>query len=168
MWVRVVLDPEEMDLAVEMGNRRQDHAEKMGYKPFGGFAGPQLHVTGYLGELAMSKYLGVPMPSEWTWAADKARGHDVAGWHVRSSSKPDGRLLLKPRDPEGNYVLVLTHDRPVCYVVGWITRDRGRKFGFKEYLGDQPVKYVAQHLLISFPDIRGSFCLRGDGYERAA
>ena len=157
-----------MILAGEMGARRQAHAEEKGYKPFGGFASPKLHVTGYLGEMAMARYLGVPMPSGWDWEADKARGHDVAGWHCRSSSKPDGRLLLKPGDPEGNYVLILTHDRPTCWIVGWTTKERGRRLGFKEYLGDQPVKYVAQHLLISLPDVRGSFCLKGEGNGRAA
>jgi hypothetical protein len=158
-WIAIQLDPEETALCRKRGNQRQQHAEERGFKPYG-YGGAELHFRGYAAEMAFSKYLGVPMPSGWDWKSDISRGYDVGGWHVRSRSKPDGTLLVKPRDPDGNYVLILTHQLPVLYVAGWTTAERARKLGLNEYIGDRPIKAVAQHLLFPFPNVGGSFCRR--------
>jgi hypothetical protein len=158
-WIAVQLDPEEVALCRERGNQRQKHAEERGFKPYG-YASSETHFRGYAAEMAFSKYLGVPMPEGWDWASDVRRGYDVAGWHVRSRKSSTGTLLIKPKDPEGNYVLVLTHQLPVLYIAGWTTAERGRRFGLNEYIGEARFKSVAQALLHPFPDIGGSFCRR--------
>lgn len=168
-WISIMLDHEDMELCRERGAQRQQHAEERGFQAYG-FGSAETHARGYMGELAMSRYLGVPMPLDWTWAADMRRGHDVGGWQVRTSAQPDGKLMIRPQDKDGHYTLILTHQRPVFYLVGWITLDRAKTVGFtgETRIGNRPVKYVSQHLLTPFPNIRGSFILKGDHYDQAA
>lgn len=158
-WIAIQLDPEEMVHCRKRGNQRQQEAEERGFKPYG-YGSAELHFRGYAAELAFSKYLGAQMPTGWDWESDVRRGFDVAGWHVRSRSKPDGKLIVKPRDPDGNYVLVLTHQIPVLHIAGWTTAERARRLGLNEYLGDRPIKVVSQNLLYPFPNVGGSFYRR--------
>ena len=159
-WIPVQLDHEEMELCREIGRKRQEYAERRNFRPYG-HASAEKHASGYMGEVVMSKYLGVPMPADWTWEADKRRGHDVGGYQIRSWSAPDGNLLLRPDDKPGLYVLVLSHQRPTFYITGWTTLERGKALGIWGVApGGGKVKYVSQSLLFPFPNIRGGICLR--------
>lgn len=161
-WIPVQLDHEQMNLCREMGQNRQGYADKRGLRPYG-YASASQHASGYMGELVMSIYSEVPMPSEWTWEADKRRGHDVAGYQVRTSAKPDGGLLIRPTDKDGLFVLILTHQRPVFYIVGWCSLQRAKVLGiWGNAPGGGKVLYVSQTLLTPFPNVRGRFRLKGD------
>jgi len=157
-------------LCRDRGRKRQSYADSRGFKPYG-FASEETHTRGYLGEVAFAKYLGIPVPSDWTWEGDRRRGHDVGGYQVRTAYSASGRLLIRPTDKPGNYVLLLTHDQPTIWLVGWTTLDWAKKYGADGVTpgGDpRPCKYLDQRQLIPFPDIRGSFVLKEVEYGQAA
>jgi len=171
-WQRIAIElsEDEMRLCRDRGRQRQSYAEQRGFQAYG-FASAELHTRGYLGECAFAKYLGIPVPSDWTWEGDRRRGHDVGGYQVRTAYSASGRLLIRPTDKPGNYVLLLTHDRPVIWLVGWCTLDWANEVGEPGVTpggSPKPCKYVAQRALIPFPNIRGSFILQEDRYVQAA
>ena len=124
-WHKVHVTSEDMAQAVREGLARQADARAKGYVPYGA-GSSETHVTGRLGELAFAKYLGVPAPDP-SYAADKRRGCDVLGpdgtrYHVRSSKYPGASMMIKPRDPDGIYVQLLTTGDGFCWLTGWYTR----------------------------------------------
>lgn len=150
-----------MEFCRETGIKRQTYAEKRGFQPYG-YGSAETHSRGLMGELALSRYLGVPMPQDWTWEGDRRRGFDVGGYQARTSIQPDSPLMIRPNDKDGCYAFLLTHDRPVIWLVGWMTLDEAKRFGIpgETRIGNRPVKYVAQKLLHPFPNIRGGFCVQ--------
>lgn len=114
-----------MSKAAREGIARQTESLAKGYKPYG--AGSfETHVQGRLAEIAFSTYLGVPA-ADPSYRADRQRGCDVIGpdgsrYHVRSTKYPGTGLLIKPNDPAGTYVLVITTGNGYVYIAGWYTR----------------------------------------------
>jgi hypothetical protein len=47
-------------------------------------------------------------------------GSDVPGAQVRWTHRPEGRLILRPRDAEDEYYVLVTGTAPSYVVVGWI------------------------------------------------
>lgn len=159
-----------MQLCRDRGGKRQSYAEQRGFRAYGN-ASEETHSRGYMGELALSKYLGIPVPSDWTWEGDRKRGHDVGGYQVRTWYSAAGRLLIRPSDKDGTYVLLLTHDQPVIWLAGWCTLDWANQVGVDGTTpggSPKPCKYVPQRQLIPFPDVHGSFVLRENSYAIAA
>ncbi len=101
-------------------------AESRNSVPYG--AGDQYtHCTGRLGELVFARFLHVTADPDYSLQADRSRGCDLTGpdgtrWHIRASRHHDAGLMIKPGDPPGNYVLVITAAAPRCYIIGWYTR----------------------------------------------
>lgn len=117
-WIRVELSAAELAEADRVGRLQADYARKRGFRAKG-MGGQEMHRLGWLGELAVARYEGVIRDSDWTWEADKRRGHDVAGWQVRTRSNPRYGLILNPGDA-GRFLLALAHDQPAIWLVGWL------------------------------------------------
>jgi hypothetical protein len=78
---------------------------------------------GALGELALSKYLGIPyVPTVNTY-----KQPDVAGYQVRTTTRPDGCLIIRKKDRvEDVYVLVVAKECSEgydCDIIGWCRGD---------------------------------------------
>lgn len=125
-----------------------------------------------MGELVMSKYLGVPMPEDWTLEGDRRRGFDVGGWQVRTSYPLDRGMLMRPKtDKDGHYALVITHYQPTFWIVGWATLAYAREVwvdGMFPGKNPQPCKYVPMDKLLPLPNINSSFLIRENYYATAA
>jgi len=124
-WHKIPVSTEDMSRAVQEGLARQAESKANGYVAYGAGSN-ETHITGRLGEIAFARYLGVPIPDP-SYAADKRRGCDVVGpdgtrYHVRSSKYPGAGLLIKPKDPEGIYVQLLTTGEGYVWLTGWFTK----------------------------------------------
>lgn len=72
-------------------------------------------IEGAFGETAFCKALGFPL--ELT--IDTFKAPDVQGmYHLRTTTDPTGRLIIRPGDRHGIYVLVRSAE-PIFYVCGW-------------------------------------------------
>lgn len=124
-WHKVCVTSEDMAQAIREGTARQRESVAKGYVAYG--AGDYgTHITGRLGEIAFCRYLGVDLPDP-SYAADRKRGCDVVGpdgtrYHVRSSKYPGASLMIKPKDPDGVYVQLLTTGDGYVWLTGWYTR----------------------------------------------
>lgn len=77
----------------------------------------QSQITGFLGEMAVSKAMGLPFAPDLTGFKRVA---DVGMYEVRSTSLPDGKLLVKPADRMTRRFLHVRVLVPDCVIVGWI------------------------------------------------
>ena len=82
-------------------------------------SGWENHINGALGEYAVAKVLG----RCWSPAVgvlDTDTGDLPGNWHVKSTTRRNGRLIVRRQDPmEMTYALVVL-DLPHVEVVGWI------------------------------------------------
>jgi hypothetical protein len=104
--VRVTLNDEDYELARQLGTARTSDAQ-CSRRPGRAACPPnnlQQDIDGAAAEIAFARVMGVA-PSV---ASGPSRGPDVAGFHVRSTAWPNGKLIVRPGDSEDNvYVLVI-------------------------------------------------------------
>jgi hypothetical protein len=122
--VRVTLTAAECQAAITRGDLMHEYARSRGFK-ITGVSSRETAILGCHGEYAISRWCGVPVPKDWTWEADKARGWDVAGWGIRTVSGEGYGLNLKTGD-DGPFILVLGHQarRGVLWLAGTFTLTR--------------------------------------------
>jgi hypothetical protein len=79
---------------------------------------------------------------------------DVSGVEVRSTTRPDGRLIVHDRDKDDSVFVLVRGSFPIYDVVGWIYGRDGKK---DEYLfcatGRLPAYYVPEADLLQIDDI---------------
>ncbi|HLG28179.1 MAG TPA: hypothetical protein VI423_10375 [Paenisporosarcina sp.] len=73
----------------------------------------------------------LPWSGSWlpisTWDKWKHKGNDVGKLEIRSTDRPDGRLILHPTDKDlSPYLLVLSTAHPEYQLVGWIYGEEGK------------------------------------------
>jgi hypothetical protein len=115
----ITLTPAEARFAALVGTERQITSMLNGNRPRPGIK-PEvawnIHIEGAAAEMAFAKAMG------WYWDASVGVFHrqaDVRHVHVRSTSWPNGKLIIRPdRDAPGIYVLV-TGIFPRYQVRGW-------------------------------------------------
>lgn len=155
-WIRVELSPDDVARAQKIGQLRQDYATRRGFKAYG-LGSVETHIDGVMGELAVARYEQSEVDSDWTWEADKRRGYDVAGWQVRTRSRADYGLPINVKNQigKGDFLLVLSHQRPVMNLVGWISAVAGAEVGRWRY--DHGVRWflVEQRNLQPLPEQNG-------------
>jgi hypothetical protein len=135
----VRLEPYEYEHAAQCAARRITDSAVKGLTARGASATKTLeelltlNVLGAAAELAAAKALGV------YWPAHVGVAKDVPDlppdWEVRGTSRPDGNLLLTPRDrPDRRYVLVtVAPGLPNLIVRGWVWGHEGMR---EEFLRD--------------------------------
>src|SRR5262245_3993260 len=158
-WICVQLTDTEIKEARRVAVLRQGHARERGFRRKG-MGSIETDTIGRLGELAVARYEHSPLDSDWTWAADIRRGHDVAGWQVRCRSKPHYGLVLNPGDT-GNYLLALAHDLPRIWLAGWIDAETGHHLATSRNDHDYVWHLVDPSHLHPLPEQNG-YTRRGD------
>lgn len=125
-WELIVSDEEDRFLRDLAARRLKFHNEVSGRA---GDAQDDLqrHLEGVAGEYAVHKLTGLAwtgMIQETVEEFEKHRrsGHDVGPLEVKSTSNPNGPLILKQYErfqPDTPYVLVRVHQYPTLKVIGW-------------------------------------------------
>lgn len=149
MSMEVTLLRYELIMAAQVGWRRQFQALMEDKKDCHGFNRDpwETHVEGACGEMALAKALGIYWDgSVGTWKAD-----DLPGIQVRTRSKHEWDLLIRPGDDvAARWVLVTGKISPAGkYLVhGWIYGHEARQDEFKQtYGGRSPAWFVPQSRL---------------------
>lgn len=123
-WIGVELTEDDLHRVKIAAAERQANAdlhdpERFGSAPEDRFA---YDIAGCQAELAFyERYQRKP------WVQDllrenQRRGHDGGGFEVKGRRKAHYDLPIKARDRCRWYVLALTHDAPMIWLVGWISR----------------------------------------------
>ena len=104
----------------------------------------QIDIVGAIAEYAVSKYLNV----YWEPATNTERLSDLLGdvgaYQVRSTSWPQGCLLIHPRDkPNAVFILATVNDHIVT-LQGWLYGHEGKSVG--EFKGNDTF-WIAQNML---------------------
>lgn len=121
----------ELMIAALVGVMRCVKSKYKGYENKHGLQGPGWNqdIQGACGELAVAKYLNV----FWDGTMDSfTAGADVQGLQVRSTDR-DGRLIIRPTDPD-DAVFILARGGPLEWeIAGWILGRDGKQ---EEFCGD--------------------------------
>ncbi len=148
--VEVTLDQREILLAADLGVRRQVAAMLSGRQDSFGFERGgkdpwRAHIEGVAGELAVAKVLNV----FWTGTINTYRSRaDVGSLEVKTRSKPDYELLVRPHDRDDAAFVLVTGEIPTYTVVGWIlARDAKRPVWLQMYGGRPPAYFVPHDAL---------------------
>lgn len=117
---RVVLDPSQVKTAYAVAQARHQDALKDGRRDQHGFKGSsiKIHREGALGELAVSLYFGV----EWSRSVGefhRAGTSDVAGYEVKTRSKPYYDLLMRPDIRPDEASILVIGQCPEFRLIGW-------------------------------------------------
>ena len=124
MKVRVILNENELRQAVRIGSERniaslvnayqqpKEQTQKEGHWEW--------HITGAIGEFAVSKVLNV----EWHCDTKQIQEFDCGRYQVRSTTLNDGRLLVRRRDnPEHVFIFAQVIKNRVLFH-GWASGQR--------------------------------------------
>ena len=74
-----------------------------------------------MAEAAAARYLGTEVPSDWSLEGDRRRGHDVAGFHIRSSLKGSSFMWRSHDYTTGTWIFACTEHAPVILLIGYLT-----------------------------------------------
>jgi hypothetical protein len=146
MKTEIILTAPEIMLGATAGIMRQVENIKLKSKAYYGAGHErdwQYNIEGALGEMALSKYLGV----YWKGKSRK-RETDVAHYDVRTSSRANGDLILHPDDPDDRTFWLLTGFNGTYTVHGCIVAAEGKKEEYwRDPAGNRPAFFVPQNLL---------------------
>jgi hypothetical protein len=149
--MRVVLTPSEILMAATIGLMRHIASVKAGLPDRNGHegAGWNLHIEGACGELAVAKGLGL----YWTGGINTFKGSgDVGKIQVRTRSKPEYELIIRPDDDEDATFVLVTGLCPAYDIVGKIVaRDGKRQEWLCEHGDRPPAWFVPQKALEPIP-----------------
>lgn len=137
--IEVSLDRFEIELAAAVGMRRMidslTHRRRQaagGVDATGASSGWQQHIEGACGEMAFAKGLG----RYWSGSVNTFKdGGDVGAVQIRTRSRDDYDLIVRARDRDEDYFVLVVGQCPVYRIVGYIlggdakrpewSRDRG-------------------------------------------
>jgi hypothetical protein len=153
-WIMVSLSKADVVRAEQVGRDRHQAALRDGHRDANGLRadyaqGLELHLNGACGELAFAHAINVP----WEATVDTyKRVPDVAGYEVRTRSKPWWDLIIRTDDRiEAKFALVLGQ-RPNFRIAGWIHARDGRRPEWYRDRGERgsPCWWVPQRALHPF------------------
>lgn len=149
----VTLTPAELRLCTWAGEQRFAHARRVGRDPGQGptrSAGDAANdIRGCKAEYAASLMLNL----SWRPEIGVIKARDVGGLvDVRSTDRPEGRLIVKPADgDEVPFVLVFVNE-PQFLFLGWLMAREAKRRPLLRQFGD-PAHFVDQRDLGTFPEI---------------
>jgi len=135
----VKLNAHEIGAGARVGVARHWEAVRKGRTDRHGFSGDGwgVHIEGALGEIAAAKALNV----YWDGSVNTFKADDLTGIQVRTRSKPDYELIIRPEDSEESVWVLVTGKYGTYTVRGWI---RGKDAKRQEWLanhGNRPPAY---------------------------
>lgn len=145
-YVRVHLEEYEVRLALYVASRRQEEAAGAGRSDRHGFAGDGLaiHLLGTAGEMAAAKALNC----YWGGAEGTFKRPDLGGIQVRTRSRHDYDLIVRPGDADDEPFLLVTGTMPAFRVHGWLWgREAKQPQWLQTHGGREPAYFVPQAAL---------------------
>lgn len=147
--IAIKLDWFEVRLAAQVGLERNVEALREGRTPSAGFSKVEgaweIHVQGACGELAFAK------AADRFWAGSVNRfgcSGDVGRVEVRTRSRHDYDLLVRPGDADDSVFVLVTGVAPEFLVHGWVWGEEAkRKEWLRDYGGRPPAYFVPQAVL---------------------
>ena len=102
----------------------------------------QNDIEGALAEMAFAKLLNV----HWDGKIGKIEKGDVGHWEIRQTKMPDGHLLIYPSDSNDASYVLMTGQKGVYEVRGWILGREGKqhKYWRADVTGYRPCFWVPQ------------------------
>lgn len=142
-YINVELTDYEMAMGEFIGTRRNDEAIRQGKKDSAGLKvtpeeGLNIHIEGACGELAFGKGMNFYYGGSVNTFKN---GGDVAGIQVRTRSREDYDLLVRPHDPDNDAFVLLIGTRPNYRIYGWLLGKDAKKRKWKQTFGDRPPAY---------------------------
>lgn len=138
--IDVQLEMFEVELAAAVGLRRQLEALKQGLLDTYGFTGTgwSEHIEGAAGELAFAKATG----RFWNGSINTFKsGGDVGRVQIRTRSKQDYDLLIRPDDADLDAFVLVVGTVPKFCVVGWLYGHEAKQEKWLRYYGNRPGAY---------------------------
>lgn len=129
--ITLELDPVEIQEIRDLGRDRQESNEQYGFgsrKIGGKIDDLQQHIYGACGEIAISRYYG--LPERGVVSPYKAKGTTAAkGIRIYTTIYGFGHLLIRKKDPDDQQVVFGRVDRDLAYVelFGWIYAHEGKR-----------------------------------------
>lgn len=138
----VTLSPVEMALAATAGGIRHAESLMRGRRDAHGLPeeadGLRLHVDGAAGEIAVAKLLG----RYWGGDVGTFKRADLGrGVQVRTRSRHDYELLVRPDDPDDHAFVLVTGSPPRLAVRGWIWGQEAKRPEWLRTHGGRPPAY---------------------------
>lgn len=166
MDCEVVLAPAELAMGAILGVSRQIGAiragkpDQHGLDPANGWSA---HIEGALGEMAVARALGVYfLPTIGTYKA----GGDIGALQVRTRSRHNYDLIVRPGDRDGDVFILVTGVAPRYLVRGWCIGAEAKKERYRQvYGGRPPAFFVPAGDLLPLDDLRE--VIRDAGHDMA-
>lgn len=155
----VRLSPTNIALAAEVGLARFTESRAAGRNPHMSQAGRSdaeriRHETlGCMAEAAVAQHIGIPFPATVNTFHTIP---DVGPFEVRSTDRPNGRLIVRDNDHEDRPYVLVTGDgiTPVLRLVGWLYGWEARDGRWlRNPHGRRPCWMVPQHALHPVPPL---------------
>jgi hypothetical protein len=144
--IAVTLSPREIILAALIGSFMQARAIARGWKDRVYKSDWNVHIEGIAAEIAVAKALGIPYRPN----LNGFKAPDVGDLHVRWTTRSNGKLVIRPGDPDGIYVLV-TGQCPTFTVMGWIHSYDAKQPCYWRWLRYNRAWFIPQRVLIRRP-----------------
>ena len=152
--IEVTLNWAEMYIATGIGRIRQLEAMKKGLPDKYGFIGDgwSIHIEGACGELAVAKVLNVYWGGTVNTFKTKA---DVGKLEVRTRSRHDYDLLVRPDDKDTSVFIHVTGKAPNFQIHGWMLgKDAKQEKWMQNYGGRDSAYFVPFAELQDLKDIK--------------
>lgn len=142
--MNVHLNPFELWLAGMVGSKRQIEAIRQNLPDRHGYDGDgwSIHTEGAAGEMAFAKAVGL----YWNGSVNTfKREGDVVGYEVRTRSRHNYELIIRPNDPDDRIYVLVTGRSPDFRVVGWIRGRDGKRPEWLRTYGNRPAAHFVPH-----------------------
>ena len=139
MGTEVTLSWYEAAMGSSIGSLRQLSAVKAGKQDCHGYDGEgwSEHIEGACGEIAVAKLLGI----FWDGSVNTWKANDLPGLGVRTRSRHDYDLIVRPSDDDHASWVLVTGRCPHYRVHGWITGVDAKRPEFLKNYGGRPAAY---------------------------
>lgn len=148
--IEIELTWAEIEMAAGVGIRRQIDALRRGLPDKHGYEGDgwSNHIEGAMGEICVAKALG----RYWNGSIGTFKqGGDVGQIQVRTRSKLDYDLIIRPDDRDFDWFVLVLGSCPRYWVVGYMQgREAKQAEWLKEHGGRPPAFFVPQGALTRF------------------
>lgn len=144
MTTTVTLTQFELWLAATVGMRRQVEALRKGLPEQHGHTGSgwNEHIEGACGELVVAKALD----RYWNGSVNTFRaGGDVGAIQVRTRSRAEYELIVRPNDDDAAVFVLVTGAAPRYTIHGWIRGADAKRPAWRRAYGGRPPAFFVPH-----------------------
>lgn len=152
--INIELTWTELWLASEVGKLRQFESLRKGLPDKHGFEGGgwEIHIQGAAGEMAVAKALGM----YWGGSVNTFKTEaDVGAFEIRTRSRSDYDLLVRPDDNDNAVFIHVTGQAPKFQIHGWLKGSEAKRPEFSQAYGNRaPAYFVPAKFLKPIEDLK--------------